>query len=141
MTPAQRAPKRKPASLKGIRTTRTLRVTEVRVDPERERLLAELYKMNYWEALLDEMEASCIQIETCLIDAPIGDPEEILGAHAVTKAAWLFFQHVQKKVYSAYQKHAGQDIPAPKPSLNDLIQSMEGVPIEPGDSQDDLGEQ
>jgi hypothetical protein len=119
-----------------IRKTRTLKVTEVRVTPEQQRELATLYKMSCYEALLDVMERSCIQIESCLIDAPVGNPEEILGAHAVTKAAWLFFHDVQKQVYSAYQKQLGDEAPASKPSLNDVIQSMEGMPMEPSDSAD-----
>jgi len=113
-----------------IRKTRTLKVTEVRVSEEHRQMLAALHKDARYEALLDLMERACISIDTALINAPIGNPEEILGAHAVSKSAWLFFTYVQKQVLNAYiaqTMEPGEGQPA---SLEEMVQSVEGLPFQ-----------
>lgn len=113
-----------------LRRTRTLKVTEVAISDDECIEIAALYKSSHWQALLNVMERACISIETGLINAPVGNPDEILGAHAVTKAAWLFFQYVQKEVYSSYNRQMQEPAGQEETPLNDLIQGVEGMPME-----------
>jgi len=73
------------------------------------------------------MERSCIELDTAFINTPVGYPESILGAHCVSKAGWLFFTYVQKVVLNAYIQQTGeQEVETPPPSLNDVLQGVEG---------------
>lgn len=108
-----------------IRKTRTLKVTELEIPPEQREMLAQLALDPRYEALLDVMERSCIQLDTSLINVSVGEPEAILGAHAVSKAGWLFFTYVQRQVMTAYHTRAGEPEDQEKPSLEDLIQGVE----------------
>lgn len=108
-----------------IRTTRTLKVTEISIPPEEQELLVQLALDPRYEALLNVMERSCISIDTALVNAPLGEPEAILGAHAVSKAAWLFFTYVQKQVQNAYNTRTGEGAEESRPSLEDMIQGVE----------------
>lgn len=113
-----------------LRKTRTLVVTEVRVTPEEVDQLANLYKDARYNALLNVMERACINIDTSLVNVSVGQPEEILGAHAMSKAAWLFFTYVQKQVLNAYSVQSLEAEPAKAPSLSDTVQSLEGLNFE-----------
>ena len=108
-----------------LRRTRTLKVTEIQVSPEQVELLAQLALDPRYESLLDVCERACIQIDTALVNTPVGEPEAILGAHAVSKAAWLFFVYVQKQVQNAYHTRAGEPESQERPSLEDLLQGVE----------------
>lgn len=108
-----------------IRTTRTLKVTEVKISPENQAQLANLYQNAEYQALLDVMEQGCIELETAHLNTPLGDPEAILGGHAVAKAAWLFFTYVQKQVARAYSSQIDRDEAGEPASLNDLLQGVE----------------
>jgi len=89
-------------------------------------MLAQLALDPRYEALLDLMESACINLDTALINVPTGHPEEILGAHAVSKAAWLFFTWVQKAVLNASYTSIRGDEATPPPSLEELMQGVEG---------------
>lgn len=106
-----------------IRTTRTLKATDIKLTPDQIVQLARLSLDPGYQALLDLMEASCISIDTALVNASPGQPEEVLGAHAVSRAAWLFFTYVQKQVAYAYNSRASDaENEAPRPSMDDLFQ-------------------
>ena len=109
-----------------IRSTRTLKVTDIKISSEEHAHLAQLAMDPRYIALVNVMERSCIELDTCFINTPVGDPEAILGAHAVSKAAWLFFTYVQKQVLNAYINQPGEQEEAPAPSLNDVLQGVEG---------------
>lgn len=108
-----------------LRTTRTLKVTEVEVPPEQREMLAQLYLDPRYEALLDLMERSCIALETAHLNTGVGDPEAVLGGHALTKGVWQFYIYVQKQVMSSYATRASEEDEAPAPSLNDVLQGVE----------------
>jgi hypothetical protein len=112
------------------RTTRTLRVTELKLSPEERSALAQLYSDPRYESLLNVMERGCIELETAHFNTSTGNPEEILGGHAVTKAAWLFFAYVQKQVYNAYNAQEVEASQAEElsPSLEDMLQDFHGIP-------------
>lgn len=110
-----------------VRKTRTLKVTEVKLSDEKLGMLAQLALDPRYEALLDLMESACVELDTALINVPTGEPEAILGAHAVSKAAWLFFTYVQKQVLNASYTRIRVDSATPPPSLEDLVQSVEGL--------------
>ena len=113
-----------------LRTTRTLKVTEQRLSPEKREALAQLYDDPRYLALLDVMEMACISLETAHFNSSVGDPEEILGGHALAKGAWLFFTYVQKQVENANITRTPRDRQeAAPPSLNDLIQGVEAIDL------------
>lgn len=107
-----------------IRTTRTLKVTEEKISEEDRALIAQLFMDPRYIALVNVMERSCIALDTCFVNAPVGQPEEILGAHAVSKAAWLFFTYVQKQVLNCYTMQPADEEEGPPPSLNDVLQGV-----------------
>lgn len=106
-----------------IRSTRTLKVTDVKLTQEQIVQLARLSLDPGYETLLNVMEAACISIDTALINAAPGQPEEVLGAHAISRAAWQFFTYVQKQVVYAYNSRAGDEEVIPeRPSMEDIFQ-------------------
>jgi hypothetical protein len=108
-----------------VRSTRTLKVTEEAIPKEERAHLAALYNDPRYLALVNLMERSCIAIDTGLVNAPVGNPEEVLGAHAVSKAAWLFFVFIQKAVLNCYTSQPGEeDEEVPPPDLNDVLQGV-----------------
>lgn len=109
------------------RKTRTLRVTELRISDEEKNALAQLYQDARYEALLNVMERVCIELETAHFNTPVGDVETVLGGHVLAKSAWLFFQYVQKMVLNAYNTRQGEAEPEAPPSLEDMLQSVEGM--------------
>ena len=112
-----------------IRTTRTLKVTEVVVSPEAKEMMAQLYMDARYEVLLDVMERACIELETAHFNTSPGDPEAVLGGHCMTKAAWLFFAYIQKQVFNAYSTRTGdEDENPPEASLDDMIQGIGSIP-------------
>lgn len=113
-----------------LRKTRTLKVTEVELSPEEKASLAQLYTDPRYESLLNVMECACIQLETAHFNTSVGNPEEILGGHAVAKSAWLFFQYVQKIVLNAYHTQDLEQEPESPPSLEEMMQGIEGFPTE-----------
>lgn len=108
-----------------LRTTRTLKVTDLTVTAEAKEHLARLSQSPEYAALLDVMERACISLETGHLNSDVGNPEEILGGHALCKGAWLFFTYVQKMVQNAYVTRDTEEEPEPEPSLNDMIQGVE----------------
>lgn len=108
-----------------LRTTRTLKVTEVALSSEERENLAQLYNDPRYEALLNVMERACIELDTAHLNTPIGEPEAILGGHAVSKAAWRFFIYVQKQILSAYNTRTDTGEEAPAPSLDEFLQGVE----------------
>jgi hypothetical protein len=111
-----------------LRTVRTLKVTEVQVSAEEQELLSQLYPDPRYEALLNVMERACIALETAHFNTSVGKPEEILGGHALAKMSWLFFTYIQKQVQNAYHTRTpDEDEEAGTPSLEDMIQSVEGI--------------
>lgn len=107
-----------------IRKTRSLKVTEIEIPPEEKEHLAQLAMDPRYAAVLNVMERACIELDTALINVSTGDPEAILGAHAVSKAGWLFFVYVQRQVQNALYARTGEEEPE-RPSLEDLIQGVE----------------
>jgi hypothetical protein len=107
-----------------VRSARTLKVTDERISDEERANLAQLYMDPRYVALVNVMERSCIALDTCFINASVAQPEEILGAHAVSKAAWLFFTYVQKQVLNCYTMQPGEEEEVPPPSLNDVLQGV-----------------
>jgi hypothetical protein len=108
-----------------VRTTRTLKATDIKFTPEQIQQLARLSLDPGYQTLLDLMESACISIDTAMVNASPGQPEEVLGAHAVSRAAWLFFTYVQKQVVYAYNSRAGDsEEPAPSPSIEDILQGV-----------------
>lgn len=111
-----------------LRTSRTLKVTEIEVSSEAKELLAQLYQDPRYEALLDVMERACISLETAHLNTSVGQPEEILGGHALSKGSWLFFTYVQKQVQNAYNTRTkDEDAEQSPPSLEEMIQGTEGI--------------
>src|SRR5215469_4447306 len=108
-----------------LRTTRTLKVTEVALSSEERENLAQLYNDPRYEALLDVMERACIELDTAHLNTSVGEPEAILGGHAVAKAAWRFFLYVQKQVVSAYNTRTISAPDTPGPSLEEMLQGVE----------------
>ncbi|HEY2351068.1 MAG TPA: hypothetical protein VGH83_01075 [Candidatus Acidoferrum sp.] len=108
-----------------LRSTRTLKVTEARPTPEEFELLAQLSMDPRYDALVNVMERACIELDTGLVNVSTAEPEAVLGAHCVSKAAWLFFIYVQKQVLNAYHTRQGESgEPVEQPSLNDLLQGV-----------------
>lgn len=116
-----------------LRKTRTLKVTEVEIPSEERELLAQLFPDPRYEALLNLMERACISLETAHFNTGVNDPEGILGGHALTKGAWLFFLFVQGAVNNAYHTRTMDEPESQPASLNDLIQGVE--PIEEFEAQ------
>jgi hypothetical protein len=110
-----------------IRKTRTLKVTEIKLTEEELTDIALLFTDPRYQSLLNVMERACISIDTAHLDTPTGEVETVLGGHCVAKAGWLFFQYVQKQVYSAYHTRTQMEEPAEKPSFADLVQGVEGM--------------
>lgn len=108
-----------------LRTTRTLKVTEQELSAEKKEMLAQLYDDPRYQALLDAMELACISAETAHLNTSVGQPEEILGGHALTKATWLFFTYVQKLVSNAYHTRNRDEAEPVRPTFQDLIQGVE----------------
>lgn len=110
-----------------LRTTRTLKVTEVKISDEERELMSQLYKDSRYEALLNVMERACIEIESAHFSTSQGDPEGILGGFAVAKASWLFFTYVQRQIYSAYLSRAvdTEEGPTEPPTLDEFLQGVE----------------
>lgn len=108
-----------------LRTMRTLKVTEVSLSPEESEKLAQLYTDPRYEALLNVMERACIELDTAHLNTPIGEPEAILGGHAVSKAAWRFFIYVQKQIVSAYNTRTDTEEPESPPSFEEMLQGVE----------------
>lgn len=109
-----------------IRKTRTLKVTEVRVPPEEIEHLAQLALDPRYQALLNVMERSCIELDTALLNVPANEPEAVLGGHCISKAAWLFFVYMQKQVQNALYSRTGESEEGSRPSLEEMIQGVEG---------------
>ena len=109
------------------RTTRTLKVTELKISDEEKELLAQLYKDSRYEALLNVLERACIEIETAHFSVSMGDPEAILGGFAVAKAAWKLFTFIQQQVYNAFISRAALDEGPEEepPTLEETLQSVE----------------
>jgi hypothetical protein len=108
-----------------LRTTRTLKVTEIIVTDEEKEQLAQLAADPRYEALLNVMERGCIELETAHFNSNVGDPEAVLGGHCLAKGVWLFFTWVQKQVLNASYTSStdeGQQAPA---KLEDVIQGVE----------------
>ena len=109
-----------------LRSARTLKVTEARITAEELELLAQLHQDSRYQALLDVMERACIELETAHLNSPLSNPEEILGGHAVARAAWLFFQYIQKQVIFAFHsRSAADEEPVTEPTLEEVIQGVE----------------
>lgn len=109
-----------------VRTTRTLKATDIKFTPEQIQQLARLSLDPGYQTLVDLMEAACISIDTAMVNASPGQPEEVLGAHAVSRAAWLFFTYVQKQVLYAYNNRAGDaEAEVDRPSMDDILQGVE----------------
>jgi hypothetical protein len=109
-----------------LRSTRTLKVTEVKVTPEEQEFLFQLAMDPRYDALLNVMERGCIELETAHLNTSPGEPEAVLGGHCVAKAAWLFFIYVQKHVLNAYHtRTAEQPEEETTPALlDDLLQGV-----------------
>lgn len=110
-----------------LRTTRTLKVTDTKLTEEQLEMLAQLCMDARYQVLLDVMERGCIELETAHFNTSLGNPEEILGGHAVAKAAWLFFQYIQKQVIFAHRSRAAEDDDEPHvpPTLEEFLQGVE----------------
>ena len=101
-------------------------MTEVRISDEQRAELAELYKDSRYNTLLDVMERACIEVETAHLNTSPGQPEEILGGHAIAKACWGFFIYVQKQIVSAYNgRVSDNDGPITPPTLDEFLQGVE----------------
>jgi hypothetical protein len=110
-----------------LRSTRTLKVTEVRPNELEQVHLADLYQDARYESLLNLMERACIELETGHFNTPLNDPEGILGGHILCKSAWLFFTYIQKWVQNSYHSRAAtEEVPQVEPTLEDMIQGVEG---------------
>jgi hypothetical protein len=48
----------------------------------------------------------------------------------VCKGAWNFFVYVQKQVEAAYNMRAGATEAVAEPTLEELLQGVEGIPVE-----------
>jgi hypothetical protein len=109
-----------------LRTTRTLKVTEVQVTPEETAQLVQLLVDPRYIALLNVMERACIEIDTAHLNTPVSDPEAVLGGHCLSKGVWLFFTYIQKQVlnasYTGLKEDNGKQSPA---SLEEVIQGVE----------------
>ena len=115
-----------------LRSTRTLKVTEVEISAEEKEQLAQLYDDPRYTALLNVMERGCISLETAHFNTSVGNPEEILGGHALAKSAWLFFTYIQKQVDNAYHTRTRDEEESPPPSLETLIQGVEPFDLSEG---------
>lgn len=112
-----------------LRTTRTLKVTEVQISDQEREHLAQLYQDARYESLLNVMERCCIELETAHLNTSMNEPEAILGGHLVAKAAWLLFQYLQRQVKSSHDMRMGdEDEGRPEPTLDEVLQSIEGLP-------------
>lgn len=109
-----------------LRKTRTLKVTEVVMSNEEREGLAQLYTDPRYEFLLNAMERACIELETAHLNTGVGEPEAILGGHALAKSAWLFFTYVQKTVLNSYRTREQEAEPAEPARLEDVLQGVEG---------------
>ncbi len=107
-----------------LRTTRTLKVTEVRLTDEQMAQLADLSMDTRYETLLDVMERACIELETAHLNTDVGSPEAVLGGHCMAKAVWLFFAYVQKQVLNARHTRTGGEEHNESPSLDDVLQGV-----------------
>lgn len=109
-----------------IRTTRTLKVTEINLSPQEKENLAQLYDDPRYLALLDVMERACIALETAHLSSDVGNPEAILGGHAMAKSVWLFFTYVQRQINNAYQTREVEPETKPaEPTLEEVLQGVE----------------
>jgi hypothetical protein len=113
-----------------VRKTRTLKPTELSIPPGELALLAQLWGDPRYDALLNIMERACISLDTAHLETPIADPATVLGGHCVCKGAWQFFVYVQKQVEAAYNMRAGAKDETREPTLEELLQGVEGIPVE-----------
>jgi len=108
-----------------LRSTRTLKVTELTLSAEEKEQLAQLYDDPSYNALLNVMERACISLETAHFNTGVGNPEEILGGHALARGVWLFFAYIQKQVDNAYHTRTRDEQESPPPSFEDMVQGVE----------------
>jgi hypothetical protein len=108
-----------------IREQRTISVTQLDLSPVAKAALSELSQGPYYPHLLDLMERACIEMDTALINTPAADPEAVLGAHAISAAAWKFFTYIQRAVQNAHNQHTAIEPEPPEPpSEEDRIQGI-----------------
>ena len=110
-----------------IRSTRSLKATEIMISNEERAHLAQLAMDPRYESLLSVMERACIQLDTAMINCSSGEPESVLGAHCVSKAGWLLFTYFQKQVLNCYNTQPGEQEEVSPPSLNDVLQGVEAL--------------
>lgn len=109
-----------------IRSMRTLKVTDVKVSDEERQQLASLRDDGRYQVLLDTLERICIEIETSHLNTSFGEPEAILGGHALARAAWLVFTYLQKQVENAYlSRTALPEEPIEEPTFEEILQGVE----------------
>jgi hypothetical protein len=108
-----------------LRTTRTLKVTEIKVTPEESAQLAQLSADPRYLALLNVMERACIEFDTAHLNTAVSEPEAVLGGHCLSKGVWLFFQYVQRQVLNASLTQPEDELEQPPARLEDVIQGVE----------------
>ena len=86
-----------------IRTERTLAVTIPRLTPEQVHTLAQLRLSAGWPVFLDVMERFCIELDTQLVNTPVGDDAGIIARHTKTQVAWQMFEYLQRHILDAAQ--------------------------------------
>lgn len=88
-----------------------------------------------WDILLDLMEQECIAQELILVNADAADEKKVVAEHKISKAFWLFFVRIQRKVAFEIGEMLGQ-LPenAPDPSeespLEQLLSAIQTGAIE-----------
>ena len=99
-----------------IRTERRFGVT-AELKPVQRMRLASLFNSEVWPDALDVLEQCCIEIETDLINTPVGERQSVLGHHQLAQAAWRMFTHFQEKIKTEtflYMESVAPKTPVPE---------------------------
>lgn len=105
-----------------IRTERRFGVT-ASLGPLQLRNLFALLHSETWPDLLDVMEQCCIEVETVLINTPVENRVAVLENHKLSKAAWLIFEHMQRKmeqVENSYMASVDKPVYVPQPTREEM---------------------
>jgi hypothetical protein len=81
-----------------VRTNRSFGVTAKLDNGDRSRL-ADLISSEGYPIMLDVMEQTIIEMESDLINTPVGDRTAVFAKHQKVQAAWQVFTHLQQKLH------------------------------------------
>lgn len=109
-----------------VRTKRTLSVMDAPLKGEEKLFLSQLYNGPHYEALLNLFERSCIEQDTRLINTDAKDVQAVLSEHRMSKAMWLLFVEVQRKIKACHDEvmHGEETDERPELTEEEILQGV-----------------